>query len=400
MMTLSEDTPFAERSRRRFRDTKTPAMNSPLVDFSLRGLERCWQPQYGRWSHIYHLDGRDPANESVPYSDVFYTINVLLGLAKVPHRPSSINVADVFQRNALQLSALPVPKYAFGCALWASAELQLELPAEIYSRCDDMLFKRENWFQFRAQDLGMIIAGVVAQAKGDPKKWSVLARELFSFLAERYHSPSGLFFDAALGLRRRFASFATQTYLTLACYAYGEFAHDENAIEMANTCVSKLIALQGPNGEWPWFFDVPSGRVLDYYEVYSVHQYGMAPAFLQHAEYYGVPSAREALVKGFHWVLGQNQLNMPMLLPGLHLSIRSQVRSGELRSKRWRVMRALRNSLTKNSAGLENPAALELRRECRSYELGWILWSFGQRTDISELTHHQFFADALARKPA
>ena len=49
-------------------------------------------------------------------------------------------------------------------------------------------------------------------------------------------------------------------------------------------------------------------RVLDFYEVYSVHQYGMAPAFLECAERHGVPKARDALIKGFKWVLGDNQL--------------------------------------------------------------------------------------------
>ena len=57
--------------------------NSPLVSYALRGLDRCWLPEHGRWSHIYHLDGRDPPNESVPHSDVFYTLNVLLGLSRV-----------------------------------------------------------------------------------------------------------------------------------------------------------------------------------------------------------------------------------------------------------------------------------------------------------------------------
>ena len=32
--------------------------NSPLVNYALRGLERCWLPRERRWSHIYHLDGR------------------------------------------------------------------------------------------------------------------------------------------------------------------------------------------------------------------------------------------------------------------------------------------------------------------------------------------------------
>ena len=58
--------------------------NSPLVDYALRGLEQCWLPEYGRWSHIYHLDNWSQPNESVPHSDIFYTLNVLLGLARVP----------------------------------------------------------------------------------------------------------------------------------------------------------------------------------------------------------------------------------------------------------------------------------------------------------------------------
>ena len=40
-------------------------------------------------------------------------------------------------------------------------------------------------------------------------------------------------------------------------------------------------------------FSTPvSGSVLDFYEIYSVHQYGMAPAFLERAECHGVTDAR------------------------------------------------------------------------------------------------------------
>jgi hypothetical protein len=49
--------------------------NSPLVNYALAGLRRCWLPEHGRWSHIHHLDGRDPPNESQPPSDIFYTLN-------------------------------------------------------------------------------------------------------------------------------------------------------------------------------------------------------------------------------------------------------------------------------------------------------------------------------------
>jgi hypothetical protein len=372
-------------------------VNSPLINYALKGLDACWLPEFGRWSHIYHLDKRSSPNESVPPSDVFYTLNVLLGMARVPQRPHRLNIADVFEKNALDLLRLPVAKYAFGVALWAGAELRLSLPSAVLQYIDKMLSDEHGWRSFRAQDLGMIIVGVVGQAKYEPEKWRPIATRLFRFMIDRYYSSSGIFFDAAFGHRRRYASFATQTYSLLACYAYGELMNDDRAIEMANGCVRKLVAWQGPSGEWPWFYDAAAGRVLDFYEVYSVHQYGMAPAFLEIAERHGVSEARNAIIRGFRWVLGSNQMARSMLVPELHLSIRSQVRKGELHSKTWRMLRALRNSAFSQDAALIDPSQLELRLECRSYELGWILWSFGQRTDLPELTHNEMFAGTLKK---
>jgi len=314
-------------------------------------------------------------------------------MARVRRVPRNINLSETFQQNVRHLLTLPVSKYAFGVALWAGAELRLALPDDVLHHIDGMLSDKSQWRSFRAQDLGMIVVGVVAQAKVDRKKWSAMATGLFAFLLDRYYSPSGLFFDAGFGPRRRYASFATQTYLLLACYAYGELMNDDRAIQIANACTRKLIEWQGPNGEWPWFFDAAGGRVLDFYEVYSVHQYGMAPAFLELAEQHGVLEARTAIIKGFNWVLGQNQLATPMLVPDLHLTIRSQVRKGELHTKQWRVFRALRNSMLRREAVLIDPSEIELRLECRSYELGWILWSFGQRSDFPELTHNEMFIE-------
>ena len=115
-------------------------------------------------------------------------------------------------------------------------------------------------------------------------------------------------FRCCCGPRRRFGSFATQTYLTLACYAFGELMSDDRAIKVANGCTRKLIERQGPRGEWPWFFDAASGRVLDFYEVYSVHQYGMAPGVSRVRGAVWRLEARNAIVRGFNWVLGNNQL--------------------------------------------------------------------------------------------
>lgn len=374
------------------------AENTPLIDYALKGLERCWLPCHGRWSHIYHLDGRAEPNESLPPSDVFYTLNVLLGLSRVSRVPSHLDLHAIFEHNTALLTRLPVAKYAFGMALWTSGELGFEVHGDVLGTVHEILSEKSNWLTFRAQDIGMIVSGVVAQAKRNPSRWSALAAELSAFLVAHYHCRSGLFFDSPRGIRRRFSSFATNTYLTLACYHYGHFANDPRFIDIANTCARKLISLQGPNGEWPWFFDTPNGRVVDFYEIYSVHQYGMAPAFLECAEQHGVTEAREALIKGFRWVLGDNQLGRPMLLPDLHLTIRSQVRKHELRINKKRALRAVANTALGRSSPLVKPADVSLRLECRSYELGWILWSFGRRTDFSELTGHRIF-EAATRQP-
>ncbi len=374
---------------------RRPTRNSPLVNFALKGLDQCWLPEHGRWSHIYHLDGRASPNESLPRSDVFYTLNVVLGLSRVAEIPSDINVPEIFHRSVAQLTHLPVPKYAFGMALWAAAELNLEIPEPVARQLKALLADQSKWERFRAQDLGMLLTGVVAQARMGDKGWAPYAEALFRFLRERFQGGSGLFFDAPSGLRRRFASFATQTYLSIACYHYGAFAGDLTAVMMASNCVRKLIALQGPQGEWPWFFDATSGRVLDFYEVYSVHQYGMAPALLECAERHDVRGARDALIRGFGWVLGENQLCHSMLFPELGLSIRSQIRKAELTTKAPRMLRALKNACLGRAGGLIDSSSVGLRQEYRSYELGWILLSFARRSDLAQLTDHPAFADPL-----
>jgi hypothetical protein len=363
---------------------------SPLIEYVIRGLRNCWLPDKGRWSHIYHLDGRVNPNESIPPSDVFYSLNVLLGLSRLGKNRFDLgyDLQDTFETNVVAMCQLPVPKYAYGMALWAGAELNLSLPNEPLLQIEKFINDRENWARFRAQDLGMILIGVIAQQSRESSHWEALAHALFGFLVQRFSCPSGLFYDEAFGLRRRWASFATQTYLTLACYSYAEAFCSDEALRLALACTSKMIALQGQNGEWPWFFDVPQARVVDFYEIYSVHQDGMAPAFLEHAERHGLPGAKDALCKGFFWIYGQNEMRKSMLMPQKSLIVRSHVRRGELHNKSKRVFRALRNTVFHSNDQLVGSDQIELRLECRSYHLGWVIWSFAQRVDVPEITGH------------
>jgi hypothetical protein len=72
----------------------------------------------------------------------------------------------------------------------------------------------------------------------------------------------------------------------------------------------------------------------------------------------------------FDRILGQNQLDRSMLWKKEGLICRSQIRRGELDNKYKRAARAIGNAITGASSKLVDPSNLDLRLECRSYELG------------------------------
>ena len=247
----------------------------------------------------------------------------------------------------------------------------------------------ESW---TAQEVGMILSGAVAQSRRDPS-WIKLAQDARNHILKRFASETGLFRDCAVGGRKFFASFATEVYCALALYQYDALFGDHLAAGAADACVQKLISLQGPRGEWPWFYHVASGRVVDFYEVYSVHQHGMAPALLKPAIARGVVGAREALARGFRWAPGRQRTGRrygvsrgfghgPLAgAQGLGFAARSPPRSRMFQRREGRRARLAGRS-----------GEITITPEVRSYELGWTLWSFGDDADFPELTHHEAFA--------
>ena len=371
----------------------SPQTPSPLVDYALDGLRRCWMPETGRYSHRYRFD-IEPANESIPASDIFYTLNVLLGFSRLPEPVIRTNVdaAAVFERCCRAAESAPLRVYGYGMALWAGAAYGIAPSGPLADRVRATLADDDALSRLTAQDLGILIAGLCAQSAASAE-WRLAADRTVTILRDRYHEPaSRLFYNQPRGLRRSFSSFASQVYPLLALYRYGETFAQDWAIALADAAAASLIALQGPRGEWGWFYYVPQGRVVDFYEVYSVHQHSMAPAFLHHAVQHGVAGARQALVKGFKWLFGDNQMGVSMLRPTERLFYRSQVRQGEPDSAWRRGVRSVANAVLHRSDTVERHTGLALRRECRSYELGWILWSFGGRTDYPELTQRPEFS--------
>lgn len=373
--------------------TASSSTPSPLVAYALEGLRRCWMPEHGRYSQRYRFD-RDPPNETVPSSDIFYTLNVLLGFSRLPHAVAraDIDAVAVFEQCCRAAATVPLRVYGYGMALWAGGALGIAPPGLLADRVRTILADDEALARMTAQDMGMLISGLTAQSAASAE-WRLAADGLAARLRDRYHhAGSHLFYNQSSGLRRSFSSFASQVYAMLALYQYGEAFDHEWAVQLANQAAASVIGLQGRRGEWGWFYYLPQRRVVDFYEVYSVHQHGMAPAFLHHAVRHGVAGARAALVRGFDWLFGNNELAVSMLRPQERMFYRSQVRRGELDSTWHRGLRGVANAARHRADAPDRHSGLVLRRECRSYELGWILWSFGGRDDYPELTQRPEFS--------
>jgi hypothetical protein len=374
------------------RNSTTPT--SPLVSYAIDGLRRCWMPDLSRYSHRFRFDAQPPHNQSLAESDAFYTLNVLLGFSELPvlHGCDYVDVADTYRRCCAELRSPRARIYMLGMALWAGAALEIDPPGFVVDRIRAALASGSAHSRATAQDIGMLASGATALALKEGGEWRGRAETLACYIRQHFNDPiSGIFYNQGRGYRRRFSSFASQVYSILALYQFGEAFARDWAIDLANRAAARIIALQGPRGEWGWFYYVPRGQVVDFYEVYSVHQHGMAPAFLHHAVAHGVPVAREALVKGFLWLFGDNEMGISMLRPAERMFYRSQARRGELHSPRQRARRSILNVVLRRADRPANHTGLVLRNECRSYELGWILWSFGARSDYPELTSRQEF---------
>jgi hypothetical protein len=198
-------------------------------------------------------------------------------------------------------------------------------------------------------------------------------------LLEANAAPGGLLYHYGPGSRRRrFPNFATQSYGVLALATAARLGLDERALPAARRLADRLLELQLADGGWPWLFDADRGTVVERYEVYSVHQHGMAPmALLELADVAGEHRYMEAASRGVDWLHGRNDLGVEFADEEERLIYRS------IRRRRpWDRIAIAANLAGSTLAGrpvLRGPRALELHAVGRPYELGWLLEAWAGR---------------------
>lgn len=265
--------------------------------------------------------------------------------------------------------------------LWAARVLQHPRAEAALDRLRSM---RPAEGRYPTVEVAWALSALTAQngeAADAEEAQAIAGRLLASFRPETAlfpHWPAGA---RGLSFRSHVSCFADLVYPIQALSHYYRATRCSEALEAARACAKRMCELQGPDGQWWWHYDVRTGRVIERYPVYAVHQHSMAPmalAALRHA--YGVDYA-EAVQRGLRWLTNPPEIPGSLIDDGAGLIWRKVARHEPF--KVARSMQALASRLypSLRVPGLDrlfHPGVVDF--ESRPYEMGWILhaWARGR----------------------
>ncbi|MFD0688150.1 hypothetical protein [Actinomadura fibrosa] len=174
--------------------------------------------------------------------------------------------------------------------------------------------------------------------------------------------------------RAHVGCFADQVYPVQALARLG----GDREVAAAAAVAERICAAQGAAGQWWWHYDARTGGVVEGYPVYSVHQHAMAPMALLDLADAGGPDHLDAIARGVRWLAAPPETGRSLLpgrAPGEPVTTWRKV----ARSDPRKAVRGVRAATTGLRPGWRlgsldrrfPPVAID--RECRPYELGWLL---------------------------
>jgi hypothetical protein len=272
-----------------------------------------------------------------------------------------------------------------GCLMWVTA-----LAGD--SRQKDILKQTSNVTRVRnaaTMDLALLLSGLVKCYEHNRQIRDTARSAMLDVRDElllRFSRSASLFRNT--GARRvknvlqgRLTSFASQVYTIHALAELARCVEDTVRPECVLTA-QKLVCEQGTLGQWWWQYSNITGRTLEGYPVYSVHQDGMA--FMALATLYNLGHARyrEPLWSGLEWLFGNNELGTTLIDRDRNMVFRCIQRrrsdpDGIGGMSRFNRIRAILSSVDLYpAAGIRAKRdGLEVLRECRPYHFGWILYA-------------------------
>jgi hypothetical protein len=177
--------------------------------------------------------------------------------------------------------------------------------------------------------------------------------------------------------RAHVGSFADQVYPLQALARLHGSADDPEALATASAIADAICTAQSPAGQWWWHYDSRTGSVVEGYPVYSVHQHAMAPMALLDLADAGGQAHTEPISRGLAWLTSRPETSADLVYEDPPVIWRKVGR----RDPR-KLVRGMRAAATAMRPGMRISALdriyppTEIDRECRPYELGWLLFTW------------------------
>ncbi len=360
-----------------------------LAGLSVRGLSAMYVP--GESAFVQTLRGvagpEGPAT-SVEGRNLRYAAIAALGLActSADEQAAALHggsAAGLTSDVAAQALSHPDPG-AVALAAWAAAEVNQHAATDLFGRLRAWLDSGEP---LPTVDVAwMLTAATAAQAAGAGDDGLLVhvatsARDrLMEAQGLRGIFPHALPAESLGRLRSHVGCFADQVYPIQALARHAAATGDHKALRAANRCAAAICAVQGDAGQWWWHYDARDGSVVERFPVYSVHQHAMAPmALFDLAESGGDDHTAEVLL-GLDWLRTH-----PEAFDELVDDERSVVWRKIGRHEPPKAARKVAAVSTALRPGLHLPGvdrlwpASKIDRECRPYELGWLLYAWRSR---------------------
>jgi hypothetical protein len=346
-----------------------------LVRGSVENLRATWDEARGLFPYSARLAGGRIVPDYEHPAAVRYTVNSLLGLVRAARAGVGPGLDEVAAQVATFDRRRPV------LASSADRGLDLVLSSELgdHERGERLVASLGSAPADRSlvqQDVAWAAWGAAAATRAGVRGAEPLARALAARLLAS-SSPAGLPYHGRRLYRRRLVSFGALVYYLRALAEVAAALDVERCRARFDTGLDRALALQGPEGEWPWLLDAGSGRVLDRYPLFAVHQDSMAMLFLLPALDQG-RDVGEPVSRSLAWALGRNELGAAMYVDQpLFFAYRSLERT-ETAPRLRRYARASARLLAGDRLPAGRPS-LRVNEECRSYHLGWILFAWSDR---------------------
>jgi len=346
-----------------------------LRRLALTGLPRMWRSEGDFYAYRVRPSGSGVIPEGVSRR---YTAITTIGLASEGEADRAIALGPLTLRDLAERLVRDVAGVAnlgdVALTVWASAASgQGDLEAATHR----LRVLRADVESYPTVEVAWALAALcVAATPGDSEARGRLALRLIDSLG-----PSGVFphvLGGRGGLRSHVSCFADMVYPIQALALYHRLVGDGRALLAAERAAGVICQHQGAAGQWWWHYDRRTGRVLEGYPVYAVHQDAMAPMALLALAEAGGRDMGEPIARGLAWLEASPELGGGSLVDrtaGLIWRKVARREPGKLSRTLQAAASRLHPRLRAPFVGALFPPEV-IDYEDRPYHLGWLLHAF------------------------